>query len=146
MEHGILAGFPMTGVKATLYDGSYHDVDSNEMSFKLAAALAYRKGIEDAKPILLEPIMKAEVSIPDEYLGDVMGDMNKRRGRILGMDQKADGTQVLIAEAPQAEMYEYAIDLRAMTQGRGSFTVEYARYEEVPKEIAEKIIADHKAE
>lgn len=90
--------------------------------------------------------MKAEVSIPDEYLGDVMGDMNKRRGRILGMDQKADGTQVLIAEAPQAEMYEYAIDLRAMTQGRGSFTVEYARYEEVPKEIAEKIIADHKAE
>ena len=146
MEHGILAGFPMTGVKATLYDGSYHDVDSNEMSFKLAAALAYRKGIEDAKPILLEPIMKAEVSIPDEYLGDVMGDMNKRRGRILGMDQKADGTQVLIAEAPQAEMYEYAIDLRAMTQGRGSFTMEYARYEEVPKDIAEKIIADHKAE
>ena len=146
MEHGVLAGFPMTGVKATLYDGSYHDVDSNEMSFKLAAALAYRKGISEAKPVLLEPIMKAEISIPDAYLGDVMGDMNKRRGRILGMDQKSDGTQVLIAEAPQGEMYEYAIDLRAMTQGRGSFTMEYARYEEVPKEIAEKIIAENKKE
>lgn len=146
MEQGVLAGYPMTGVKATLYDGSYHDVDSNEMSFKLAAALAYRKGIPEAKPILLEPIVKAEVSIPDEYLGDVMGDMNKRRGRILGMDQKSDGTQVLIAEAPQAEMFEYAIDLRAMTQGRGSFTMEFARYEEVPKEIAEKIIEERKVE
>ena len=140
MEHGVLAGYPMTQVKATLYDGSYHDVDSNEMSFKLAAALAYRNGIKEAKPVLLEPIMKVEVLIPDEYLGDVMGDMNKRRGRILGMDQEVGGIQLLIAEAPQAELFEYAINLRAMTQGRGTFSMEFVRYEEVPTLIAEKII------
>ncbi|UHR03025.1 elongation factor G [Peptoniphilus sp. GNH] len=139
-EHGVLAGYPVTNFKAVLYDGSYHDVDSNEMSFKLAANLAFKKGIQEAKPVLLEPIMSVEVSIPDIYLGDVMGDMNKRRGRILGMDQQADGTQLLIAEAPQAEMFEYSIDLRAMTQGRGTFTMEFARYEEVPGQIAEKII------
>ena len=141
MEHGVLAGYKMTNVKATLYDGSYHDVDSNEMSFKIAASLAFKKGIKEAKPVLLEPIMKVEVSIPDEYLGDVMGDMNKRRGRILGMDQQSGGTQLLIAEAPQAEMFEYAIDLRAITQGRGTFSMEFVRYEEVPSQIAEKIIA-----
>lgn len=140
MEHGVLAGYPMTQVKATLYDGSYHDVDSNEMSFKLAAALAYRNGIKEANPVLLEPIMKVEVLIPDEYLGDVMGDMNKRRGRILGMDQEVGGIQLLIAEAPQAELFEYAINLRAMTQGRGTFSMEFVRYEEVPTLIAEKII------
>ncbi|MDO5712912.1 MAG: elongation factor G [Tissierellia bacterium] len=142
LEHGVLAGYPVTGVKAVLHDGSYHDVDSNEMAFKIAAALAFKKGIAEAKPILLEPIMKVEISIPDAYLGDVMGDMNKRRGRILGMDQEADGTQLLIAEAPQAEMFEYAIDLRAMTQGRGTFMMEFVRYEEVPGTIAEKIIEE----
>ena len=146
MEHGVLAGYPMTNVKATLYDGSYHDVDSNEMSFKLAAALAYKKGIPEAKPVILEPIMKVEVEVPDEYLGDVMGDMNKRRGRILGMDQQSGGIQLLIAEAPQAEMFKYAIDLRAMTQGRGTFSMEFVRYEEVPSNIAEKIIEDRKKE
>ena len=135
----------MTHFKATLYDGSYHDVDSNEMSFKLAANLAYKKGIQEAKPTLLEPIMSVEVSIPDAYLGDVMGDMNKRRGRILGMDQQADGTQLLIAEAPQSEMFEYSIDLRAMTQGRGTFTMEFVRYEEVPQAMSEKVIAEAKA-
>lgn len=140
MEHGVLAGYKMTNVKATLYDGSYHPVDSNEMAFKIAASLAFKKGIKEATPILLEPVMKVEVSIPDEYLGDVMGDMNKRRGRVLGMDQEADGTQLLFAEAPQAEMFEYAIDLRAMTQGRGTFSMEFARYEEVPTQIAEKVI------
>lgn len=140
MTHGPLAGYPMTGVKATLYDGSYHDVDSNEMAFKLAAQLAFRRGTAEAQPVLLEPICKVEVSIPEENLGDVMGDMSKRRGRILGMDQEADGTQLLIAEAPQAEMFDYLIDLRAMTRGRGTFTMNFIRYEEVPGSIAEKII------
>ena len=140
MEKGVLAGFPVTGVKAVLYDGSYHDVDSNEVSFKMAASIAFKKGIAEAKPVLLEPIMAVEVAVPDEYMGDVMGDMNKRRGRILGMDQQAGGGQLIMAEAPQAEMYEYAIDLRAMTQGRGSFTMEFVRYEDVPVQLAEEII------
>ena len=140
MEKGVLAGFPVTGVKAVLYDGSYHDVDSNEVSFKMAASIAFKKGIAEAKPVLLEPIMAVEVAVPDEYMGDVMGDMNKRRGRILGMDQQAGGGQLIMAEAPQAEMYEYAIDLRAMTQGRGSFTMEFVRYEDVPAQLAEEII------
>ncbi|MDO5041002.1 MAG: elongation factor G [Peptoniphilus sp.] len=143
-EKGVLAGYPVTNFRAVLYDGSYHDVDSNEISFKLAASIAFKKGMQEAKPVLLEPIMKVEVSIPDAYLGDVMGDMNKRRGRILGMDQQGDGSQILIAEAPQAEMFEYSIDLRAMTQGRGTFTMEFVRYEEVPSNIAEKIIAEAK--
>ena len=140
-EKGVLAGYPVTNFKAVLYDGSYHDVDSNEMSFKIAASLAFKKGMQEADPVLLEPIMKVEVLIPEAYLGDVMGDMNKRRGRILGMGQKSDGTQVLIAEAPQAELFSYSIDLRSMTQGRGTFNMEYVRYEEVPANIAEEIIS-----
>jgi elongation factor G len=146
LEHGVLAGYPVVNIKATLFDGSYHDVDSNEMSFKLAAILAFKKGMEAAKPVLLEPIVKVEVSIPDDYMGDVMGDMNKRRGRILGMEQQDDGTQKIIAEAPHAEMFQYAIDLRAMTQARGNFNMEFVRYEEVPSMIADKIIAGAKAE
>ena len=146
MEKGVLAGFPVTGVKAVLYDGSYHDVDSNEVSFKMAASIAFKKGIAEANPVLLEPIMAVEVAVPDEYMGDVMGDMNKRRGRILGMDQQPGGGQLIMAEAPQAEMYEYAIDLRAMTQGRGSFTMEFVRYEEVPTQLAEEIIEKAKKE
>ncbi|MDO5302076.1 MAG: elongation factor G [Tissierellia bacterium] len=141
MEHGTLAGFPMTGVRAVLYDGSYHDVDSNEVSFKLAAQLAFRNGIPQAQPALLEPIMRVEITVPDEFMGDVMGDMNKRRGRILGMDQQGD-LQLIMAEAPQSEMFEYAIDLRAMTQGRGAFTMEFVRYEEVPAQIAEKVVEE----
>ncbi len=146
LEHGVLAGYPVVNLKATLFDGSYHAVDSNEMAFKIAASLAFKKGMEEAKPILLEPIMKYEISIPEDYMGDVMGDMNKRRGRILGMEQQDDGTQKVTAEAPHSEMFEYAIDLRAMTQARGSFTMEFIRYEEVPANIAEKIIAESKAE
>ena len=145
-EHGVLAGYPVTNFKAVLYDGSYHDVDSNEMSFKIAASIAFKKGMEEANPVLLEPIMKVEVSIPDSYLGDVMGDMNKRRGRILGMDQQRDGSQLLIAEAPQSEMFEYSIDLRAMTQGRGNFNMEFVRYEEVPANISQKVIEKAKAD
>ena len=146
MENGVLAGFPLVDIKAKLYDGSYHDVDSNEMSFKLAANLAFKKGMQEASPVLLEPIMKVEVTIPEAYLGDVMGDMNKRRGRILGMDQQNDGTQVLIAEAPQAELFTYLIDLRSLTQGRGTFNMEFVRYEEVPQNIADKIIEERQTD
>lgn len=144
MLKGVLAGYPVTNIKAVLYDGSYHDVDSSEMAFKLAASLAFKKGMEDAKPILLEPIMKLTITIPDEYMGDVMGDMTKRRGKILGMDQAAGGKQILEALAPQAETFKYAIDLRSMTQGRGFFEMEFDGYQEVPGNIAEKIIAARK--
>lgn len=146
LEHGVLAGYPVVNIKAVLFDGSYHPVDSNEMAFKIAASLAFKKGMEAAKPVLLEPIMKVEILIPEEYMGDIMGDMNKRRGRILGMEQQEDGLQLVMAEAPMAEMFKYAIDLRSMTQARGSFRMEFARYEEVPSNISEKIIEEAKAE
>ncbi len=145
LDKGVLAGCKVVGVKAILYDGSYHDVDSNEMAFKIAASLAFKKGMTEAKPILLEPIAKVEISIPDEYLGDIMGDMNKRRGRILGMEQQVDGSQLVMAEAPMAEMYTYAIELKSMTQARGSFTMEFLRYDEMPSNMAEKVVADYKA-
>src|SRR5690606_2708411 len=146
LEKGVLAGYPVVNVKATLFDGSYHPVDSNEMAFKIAASLAFKKGMQEANPVLLEPIMHLEILVPEEYMGDVMGDMNKRRGRILGMEPQPDGSQLIIAEAPQAELFQYAIDLRSMTQARGSFTMEFARYEEVPSDIAEVIIEEAKAE
>jgi elongation factor G len=146
MEKGPLAGFPVVNVKAVFYDGSYHDVDSNEMAFKIAASLAFKKGIVEAKPILLEPVMHVEVLVPDEYMGDIMGDMNKRRGKILGMEPQTGGGQKVMAEAPQAEMFKYAITLRSMTQARGSFIMKFERYEEVPQHLAEKIIAEHKKE
>ena len=146
MEKGPLAGCKVVNIKAVLYDGSYHDVDSNEMAFKIAASLAFKKGIAEAKPCLLEPVMKLEIVVPDDYMGDVMGDMNKRRGKILGMEPVAGGGQKLMAEAPQAELFDYAIVLRSMTQARGSFTMAFERYEEVPAQIAQKIIADHQAE
>ena len=145
MEKGPLAGCKVQGVKAVLYDGKYHPVDSNEVSFKIAASLAFKKGIVEANPCLLEPIMKLEILVPDDFTGDVMGDMNKRRGRILGMDPQ-DGEQKLLAEAPQAELFDYALGLRAMTQGRGSFTMEFVRYEEVPRNLADEIIAKHAEE
>lgn len=140
MEEGILAKYPVVNLKATLLDGSYHDVDSNEMAFKMAASMAFKKGMEAAKPVLLEPIMKVDINVPDDYMGDVMGDMNKRRGRILGMEPNPDGSQDISAEAPHSEMFQYAIDLRAMTQARGTFKMEFIRYDEVPREAAEKII------
>jgi elongation factor G len=146
MEKGPLAGYPVTNIKAVFYDGSYHDVDSNEISFKIAASLAFKKGIVEAKPIMLEPVMHVEVLVPDEYMGDIMGDMNKRRGKILGMEPQSGGGQKVIAEAPQAEMFKYAITLRSMTQARGSFVMKFERYEEVPAHLAEKIIAEHKKE
>lgn len=146
MEKGPLAGFPVVNVKAVFYDGSYHDVDSNEMAFKIAASLAFKKGIVEAKPILLEPVMYVEIDVPDEYMGDVMGDMNKRRGKILGMEPQSGGGQKVLAEAPQAEMFKYAITLRSMTQARGRFTMRFERYEEVPAHMVDKIIAEHKKE
>ncbi|RKD33754.1 elongation factor G [Thermohalobacter berrensis] len=145
-EEGILAGYPVVNVKATLYDGSYHSVDSSELAFKMATALAYKKGMKEAKPILLEPIMNVEVLIPEDYMGDIMGDLNKRRGRILGMEPQKDGKQLIRAEVPQAEMFKYASDLRSMTQARGSFKMEFSRYEEVPGELTQKIIEQAKKE
>ncbi len=140
MTKGVLAGFPVTNIKATLYDGSYHDVDSSEMAFKMAANAAFKKGMEEGQSILLEPIMKLKIIIPEEYMGDIMGDINKRRGKILGMEFDDYGKQVIYAQAPQAETFKYAIDLRAMTQGRGCFEMELEKYEEVPNQIAQKII------
>ncbi len=139
IRKGVLAGYPMVGLRAKLYDGSYHPVDSSEMAFKTAARIAFKKGCMDAGAVLLEPIMHVEVLVPDEYMGDIMGDMNKRRGRIMGMNQ-VNGLQQLVAEAPMAEMFKYATDLRSMTQARGSFTMAFERYEEVPANVAQKII------
>ena len=136
---GVLAGYPMVGLHAKLYDGSYHPVDSSEMAFKTAARIAYKKGCMDASPVLLEPILHVEVFVPDEYMGDIMGDMNKRRGRIMGMDQ-VNGMQRVTAEVPMGEMFKYATDLRSMTQARGYFTQRFERYEEMPSDAAKKII------
>jgi len=141
-EKGVLAGYPVINFKATLYDGSYHPVDSNDLSFKLAAILAFKAGMEKAKPILLEPVVRMEIRIPEEYMGDVMGDLNKRRGRVLGMDHTETGEQLLLAEVPEAEILKYSIDLRALTQGRGEFEYEFVRYEEVPENISKRIIEE----
>jgi len=143
MNQGVLAGYPVVFLKATLVDGSYHDVDSSEMAFKMAASLAYKSGLPQANPVILEPIGSLRVTIPDHYMGDVIGDLNKRRGRIIGMNPDSAG-QIVEAEVPMAEMSSYAIDLRSMTQGRGSFTLDFARYEETPANIQQKIIEDAK--
>jgi elongation factor G len=141
MEKGVLAGYPVVNVRVTLLDGSYHPVDSSEMAFKIAASLAFKKGFADAKPILLEPVMSLVVRTPEEFMGDIMGDLNKKRGRILGMEQ--DGHyEIVRAMAPQAELFKYAIDLRSMTQGRADFTVTFDHYEEIPAAIAETVIAE----
>ena len=140
--HGPLAGYPVVNLKAVLYDGSYHPVDSSEIAFKTAAQLAYKAALPEANPVLLEPVGELKVTVPDSYMGDVIGDLNKRRGRVMGMDPTGDGNQVISAEVPMAEMGSYAVDLRSMTQGRGSFTLEFARYEEAPPNVAEKVIAE----
>ncbi len=145
LPNGVLAGYPTVGIRATLYDGSYHSVDSSEMAFKVAASLAFKK-LDQASPVLLEPIMKAEVIVPDEYMGDIIGDLNRRRGRILGMNPVGHGLQKVEAEVPQAEMFKYATDLRSMTQARGSFKLTFVRYEEVPANISAKIIEQAKQE
>ena len=139
MAKGVLAGYPVIGVKAVLYDGSYHDVDSSEMAFKAAASLAFREGIKNAKPVLLEPVLKLKTAAPNEYLGAVMGDISKRRGRIVESNTEGDSTTV-IAEVPLSEVSKYATDLRALTRGQGKFSTEFLRYEEVPPQFAEKIL------
>jgi elongation factor G len=144
-ERGYLAGYPMVDFKVTLYDGSYHDVDSNDLSFQLAGRLAFKKAMEQAKPTLLEPIMRAEITVPDEFAGSIMGDLNSRRGRIQGMDNKG-GNTVVKAEVPMAEMLSYGADLTSMTQGRGTFAMEMSHYDVVPQQLQEKIITHAKAE
>jgi len=142
-ESGILAGYPMIDIKATLVDGSYHDVDSSEMAFKIAGSMAIKEGVMKASPVLLEPMMKVEVEVPENYLGDVMGDLNSRRGQIEGMGSE-QGIAKVTAKVPLAEMFGYATDIRSKTQGRGIFTMEFSRYEEVPRNVAEPIIAKGK--
>ncbi|MCL6560994.1 MAG: elongation factor G, partial [Firmicutes bacterium] len=145
MTDGVLAGYQTTGVKATLYDGSYHTVDSSEMAFKIAASLAFKKGIPQAKPVLLEPIMNVEVIVPNDFMGDIISDFNTKRGRVLGTEQLGKRTMIK-AQVPLSEMYRYAIDLKSMTQGRGSFTMEFSSYEEMPARQAEDVIKKAKAE
>ena len=144
-SHGVLAGYPMVFLKATLVDGSYHPVDSSEIAFKTAAQLAYKAALPEASPVLLEPIGELKVTIPDSYMGDIIGDLNKRRGRVMGMTPTGGGDQVVEAEVPMAEMMTYAIDLRSMSQSRGSFTFHFVRYEECPPAAQEKAIAEAKA-
>jgi elongation factor G len=140
LEGGILAGFPMSDVKVTLYDGSYHDVDSSELSFKIAGSVGLKEAARKAKPVLLEPIMSVEVVVPEEYMGDVIGDLNSRRGRIEGLELRGT-TQIIKSAVPLAEMFGYATELRSRTQGRGSFTMHFGKYEEVPGAIAEEIVS-----
>jgi elongation factor G len=141
---GYLAGYPVVDFKVTLYDGSYHDVDSNELSFKTAGRIAFKKAMEAAKPALLEPVMNVEITVPDEFAGAIMGDLNSRRGRIQGMDNKG-GNTIVKAQVPMAEMLTYGNELTSMTQGRGSFNMEMDHYDFVPSQSAEKIIAAAKA-
>ncbi len=146
IEHGVLAGYPMTSLKATLVDGSYHAVDSSELAFKTAASLAYKAAMEQANPVLLEPIGALSVLARNDYTGDIVGDINKRRGRILGMNPLADNMTEVVAEVPLSEMARYAIDLTAITNGRGEFTFDFVRYEEAPPHIKDKVVAESKAE
>jgi elongation factor G len=140
LERGILAGFPMSDVRAILYDGSYHDVDSSEMAFKLAGSYAIKEAARRAKPVLLEPIMAVEVVVPEEYMGDVIGDINSRRGRIEGMELRGT-TQIIKSMVPLSEMFGYATDIRSRTQGRGSFTMHFGKYEEMPSSLQEQVIS-----
>ena len=139
MQSGVLAGYPVVDVKVALYDGSYHDVDSSEMAFKIAASMAFKEAMRKANPVLLEPIMRVEVTTPEEFMGDVMGDLNSRRGRIEGMERRGN-TQVVRALVPLASMFGYATDLRSATQGRAVYTMLFSHYEEVPANIAEEIM------
>ena len=140
-EAGVLAGYPVVDIKARLYDGSYHEVDSSDMAFKMAATMAFKEGIHKGAPVLQEPIMKVEVIVPDEFLGEIMGQLNARRGNILGTDMRPGNTQMVTAMIPLAEMFGYATDLRSATQGRGVFTMEFDHYSEVSENVAKAILA-----
>ena len=146
IARGPLAGYPVVGLRATLYDGSYHPVDSSEMAFKTAASLAYKAGMPQAAPVLLEPIGTLKATVPDANMGDIMGEVNKRRGRVLGMEPAGDGQQVVEADVPMAEMHDFTTFIRQVTQGRGSFTFTFARYEEAPSNVAQKVIEEAKNE
>jgi len=139
LSNGVVAGYPLQGVRATLYDGSYHDVDSSEVAFKVAGSMALRAGVLDADPVLLEPVMNVEVVTPEEHYGDIIGDLNRRRGIVSGMEDVAAGKAVR-AEVPMSEMFGYATDMRSATQGRATFSMEFAQYKEVPPNVAEAII------
>jgi elongation factor G len=143
MEKGVIAGYPFVDVQIKLIDGSFHNVDSSEMAFKIAGSLAFKKGVMDAAPVLLEPVVEIEVQVDKEHVGDVMGDLNSRRGKVLGMDA-TDKHEIVRAYVPQAEVLLYAADLTSMTGGRGSFKVHFSHYDEVPSHLAEKIIEQHK--
>jgi len=145
-KKGVLAGYPTIDMRATVYDGSYHTVDSSEMAFKVAGSLAFKKGAAQADPVLLEPIMDIEVVVPKEYMGDIIGDLNSKRGKIMGMEESSTGKQSIKAKIPQAEIFKYAIDLRSITQGRGTFSVKFSHYEEVPPHISQEIVAHAKRE
>jgi elongation factor G len=142
---GVVAGYPLSDFKATLYDGSFHTVDSNELSFKIAASMALKDGVAQAKPALLEPIMTVQIRVPEAFMGEVNRDLNGRRGRVLGMDSQ-DGFQVITAHVPQSELFTYATELKSLTGGRGTFTSELDRYDDVPAHIAEKVIETHRRE
>ena len=140
MKNGVIAGYPLLGIRATLIDGSYHDVDSNEMAFKIAGSMAMKKGALEANPALLEPMMKVKVTTPEENMGDVIGDLNRRRGLVGGMDDGVNGIKIVTAEVPLAEMFGYATDLRGFTQGRASYSMEFKKYAEAPNSVADEII------
>ena len=143
MESGVVAGYPMVDIGVTVYDGSYHEVDSSEMAFKIAGSMGFKAGAEKASPVLLEPYMKVDITVPEEYMGDVIGDVNSRRGRIEGMEAR-NGAQVIHSFVPLASMFGYATDLRSKTQGRGTYTMQVDHYEEVPKSIADEIVSKNK--
>jgi len=145
LDRGPIAGYPVVDVKAKLYFGSYHDVDSSEMSFKIAGRLAFKTAFDQCRPVLLEPIMTITVTVPDDFMGDVIGDLNSRRGKVLGADTKSAGQQSIRAHVPMSEVLRYAPDLRSMTSGRGDFELEFSHYEETPPHIAEKIIKQAQA-
>jgi elongation factor G len=144
LENGVIAGYPLLAMKVTIFDGSYHEVDSSEMAFKIAGSMAVKDGAKKADPVLLEPIMAVEVVTPEDYMGDVIGDLNRRRGLVQGMDDSSSG-KVITAEVPLAEMFGYATDLRSATQGRATYTMEFKKYAETPNNIADEIIARNKA-
>jgi elongation factor G len=141
MENGIIAGYPVVDVKVTLNDGSYHDVDSSEMAFKIAGSMGFKQGAQKAGPAILEPVMSVEVVTPEEYMGDVMGDLNGRRGKVEGMEPRGNA-QVVSANVPLSEMFGYSTDLRSKTQGRATYTMQFSHYEQAPKSITEEIIGE----
>jgi elongation factor G len=140
-EGGVIAGYPVTDVVVRLYDGSFHEVDSSEMAFKMAGSMAFKEGFQKGAPVLLEPVMKVEVVVPEEFLGDVMGQLNSRRGEIMGMEPRPGNAQAVRAMVPLAEMFGYATDLRSATQGRGVFTMEFDHYAQVPENVAKTLVS-----